>query len=567
MSIELARPRPTRKRILLSGVFGPFGVDDAYGRKENIMELFHNQVTKAQGASSWRYHHRSFGLYFLAANLDADVTVLDFPSRKRFLREVRKGYDVVGLSFITPNFLKAREMARLTRRYAPKAVIVLGGHGTAIEGIGVRIDCDHVIRGEGIRGMRSLLGQDPDGPLVHPVLPSVERRSILGVPVPGIGASLLVPGLGCVNGCRFCSTSHFFDRRYHSFLPTGRDLFETARTIADLRGTDEFFVMDENFLKDTDRARELLEEMDRHGRYFRFNIFSSAEAIGAFGLDNLVRLGVGFVWIGVEASGSEGNYPKNEGVDARALVRELRERGVVVLASGILCQEHHTPANIQGDIDFLVGLEADLTQFMLLTPMPVTGLYREQQERHVLRTELPFEEWHGQKHLAYQHPAFPGDSAEWWLTAAFRQDYEENSSSMYRVVETSLRGHRRLADFPRRDACLDLRMRQLREQTRKWSAVLPALARGPVNDQERRRALALDRQIAEALGPPSPGTHLRRAAARVLAARWRLRLRILGDVLQPKTLVTRFRPGAPGVATVPLPCACEPEPAREAAAM
>ena len=88
-------PEKLPKRILLSGVFGPFGVDDAYGRKENIMELFHNQVTKAQEMGSWRFQHRSFGLYFLAANTQADVTVLDFPSRKRFMRELEKGYDVV----------------------------------------------------------------------------------------------------------------------------------------------------------------------------------------------------------------------------------------------------------------------------------------------------------------------------------------------------------------------------------------------------------------------------------------------------------------------------------------
>jgi len=541
-----------RKRVLLAGVFGPFGVDDAYGRKENIMELFHNQVTKAQGAASWRYHHRSFGLYFLAANLDAEVTVLDFPSRRRFLRELRRNYDVVGISFIAPNFVKAREMARLTRALAPRATIVLGGHGTAIEGVEERIDCDHVIRGEGIRGMRMLLGQDPDAPLVHPVLPSVERRSILGVPVPGIGATLLVPGLGCVNGCRFCSTSHFFDRRYHAFLPTGRDVFEACRRIADERGTDEFFVMDENFLKDTGRARELLGEMERHGRYFRFHIFSSAEAITAFGLDDLVRLGVGFVWIGVEAGSRQGNYPKNEGVDARALIRELRERGIVVLASGILCQEHHTPTNIQNDIDFLVGLEPDLLQFMLLTPMPVTALYREQQARHALRTDLPFEEWHGQKHLAFRHPAFPEASAERWLAAAFRQDYQVNGSSMYRVVETSLRGFRRLAGLSRRDPCLEARMRDLRDQTREWAAMLPAIASHPVNAEERRRALALAREVSAALGKPSAREVARRVAVRLLAARWRLRLALRGDGIQPKTLVTRFRPGAPGVATVPL---------------
>ena len=78
-------------KILLSGVFGPFGVDDEFGRKENIMELFHNQVTKAQGPASFRFHHRSFGLYFIAANIDADVTVLDFPSRRAFCARGREG--------------------------------------------------------------------------------------------------------------------------------------------------------------------------------------------------------------------------------------------------------------------------------------------------------------------------------------------------------------------------------------------------------------------------------------------------------------------------------------------
>ncbi|MBE0617178.1 MAG: hypothetical protein IH608_04535, partial [Proteobacteria bacterium] len=218
----------------------------------------------------------------------------------------------------------------------------------------------------------------------------------------------------------------------------------------------------------------------------------------------------------------------------------------------ILCQEHHTPANIQSDIDFLVGLEPDLLQFMLLTPMPVTALYREKQDRQALRTELPFEEWHGQKHLAFRHPAFPGESAERWLAAAFRQDYERNSSSMYRVVETSLRGFRRLAKLPRRDACLEVRMRDLRNQTREWAAMLPAIASHPVNATECRRAVELDREVAAALGRPSATEVVRRVAARLLAARWRLRLAIRGDGIQPKTLVTRFRPGAPGVATVPL---------------
>ena len=366
-----------KKKILLSGVFGPFGVDDDYGRRENIMELFHNQVTREQGAASFRFHHRSFGLYFLAENVDADVTVLDFPTKERFERELRNGYDIVGISFIAPNFVKAREMARLVRLHAPGAEVVLGGHGAAIEGVERLIDCDHVIRGEGIAWLRRFLGQDPDAPIVHPVLPSTERQSILGVPLTGVCSSLLVPGLGCVNGCRFCSTTHFFGKTYTSYLATGRAIFENAVRIADARGTDTFFVMDENFLKDTGRARELLAEMEREQRFFRFQIFSSAEAILAFGLDDLVRLGVNFIWMGVETKHREANFTKNAGVDPKWLVRELRNRGINVLASGILCMEHHTQENIQEDIDHLVDLEADFSQFMLLTPLPTTALYQE----------------------------------------------------------------------------------------------------------------------------------------------------------------------------------------------
>lgn len=538
------------QRVLLSGVFGPFGVDDAYGRKENIMELFHNQVTKAQEMGSWRFQHRSFGLYFLAANIKADVTVLDFPSRKRFMEELKKGYDVVGISFITPNFVKAKEMTGLTRQISPESTIVVGGHGAAIDGVEHLLDCHHVVKGEGIRWLRSFLGEDPDAPFVHPTLSISERQAAFGVPFPGVGANLLVPGVGCVNGCKFCSTTHFFGRKYTAYLPTGKELFKTAQRIADERGIDEFFVMDENFLKDRQRAQDLLAEMERHGRYFTFHIFSSAEAIMAFGVDNLVRLGVNFVWIGFEASSSKGNFEKNEGIDPKGLTQELRDRGIIVLASGILCQEHHTRENIQTDIDFLVGLEADLVQFMLLTPLPVTALYRDHERRGLLRRDLPFEEWHGQKYLAYHHPEFPDNTAEKFLMAAFRQDYEVNSSSMYRVVETVFRGYGHLAALPGRDACLEARMEQFRRRTLEYATILPLVARYAVNETERQRATALDRQISELFGRPAVQERLRRIAIQVLALRWKLRCRLLGDRIQPSTIVTRYGPGAKKAATI-----------------
>ncbi|MDD8026881.1 MAG: radical SAM protein [Acidobacteriota bacterium] len=531
------------KRILLSAVFGPYGVNDAYGRKENIMELFHNQVTKAQELGSFRFLHWSFGLYFLAANVDADVTVLDFPSRQRFIREIKKGYDIVGISFITPNFVKAKEMARLVRLHAPQAKIVLGGHGAAIEGVEKLIDCDEVAKGEGIRWLRSYLGQDPDAPIYHPALCSAQSMKIFGVPLLGKAASLLVPGLGCVNGCKFCSTSHFFGRTYTPYLATGKELFETACRIADERGSDDFFVMDENFLKDRTRAMELLHEMEAHKRFFDFSIFSSAEAIQAFGVENLARLGVKFLWMGVECKSQAENFEKNRGLDPKALIHQLRDYGISVLASGILCMEHHTPDNIQIDIDHLVGLESDLVQFMLLIPLPVTDLYRDLQRRGLLKMDLPFEDWHGQKTLNFSHPAFPGDAAERWMKTAFRQDYEENSSSMYRMVETTFRGARTLAgksETGDSDPWLAERAERLRKRAVDYAPILAAIEKNAVNERERQRARDLERKIDVAFGPRTLLTRLGRTASVLLAAAWKIRIRVFGDGIQPRTKATRY---------------------------
>lgn len=546
------------KTILLAGVFGPYGVDDAFGRKENIMELFHNQVTREQGLASFRFQHRSFGLYFLAENVDADVTVLDFPSRRRFEAEARKGYDIVGISFIAPNFVKAREMARIVRAVSPASTIVLGGHGAAIDGVEDLIACDHVVRGEGIRWLRTFLGQDPEAPIVHPVLPSSESTRIFGVPVPGTAANLLVPGVGCVNGCKFCCTTHFFGKTSTPFLATGRELFETARRIADLRGCDEFFVLDENFLKDKRRALDLVDEMERHQRFFEFEIFSSAEAIVDFGLDNLERLGVTYVWIGVESASEIGNFAKNKGVDPKRLVRELRDRGIIVLASGILCQEHHTPQNIDVDIDFMVGLEADFVQFMLLTPLPTTALYRDHEARGLLRTELPLEEWHGQKFLTYRHPAFPGDLPETWLKAAFRRDYEVNASSMLRVVETQWRGYRRLAARKWLPPALVARRTHLEDRLRRWASILPTVAAHAVNARERGRALGLRHDVRERF-PTTLAERAMEATVRVFSAAWALRLRLIGDGMQPRTILTRYPDGrgAVGATLVPFPASVD----------
>src|ERR1700739_1534667 len=132
-----AHPKGTNARVLLASVFGPYAQDDEFGsRAINPMELYHNQVTRAQGGFSLRMFHRSWGIMMIQQNISAPCTVLDFPTRDAFERELKaNAYDIVGISSIIVNVGKVREMCRIVRKLAPKATIVIGGHVAAVPGL------------------------------------------------------------------------------------------------------------------------------------------------------------------------------------------------------------------------------------------------------------------------------------------------------------------------------------------------------------------------------------------------------------------------------------------------
>src|SRR5664279_1181072 len=179
-------PKGSKARILLSSVFGPYAQDDAYGsRAINPMELYHNQVTRGQGAFSLRSFHRSWGILMIQGNISAPCAVLDFPTRAAFARELgAHRYDVVGISSIIVNVGKAREMCRMIRELSPQAQIVVGGHVAAIPGIEHILDADHIVKGDGISWMRTYLGEDPTAPIRHPALSSGFDLRVMGVKIP-----------------------------------------------------------------------------------------------------------------------------------------------------------------------------------------------------------------------------------------------------------------------------------------------------------------------------------------------------------------------------------------------
>tara|TARA_Y100000294_G_C8518303_1_gene321804 strand:- start:183 stop:1247 length:1065 start_codon:yes stop_codon:yes gene_type:complete len=201
-----------------------------------------------------------------------------------------------------------------------------------------------------------------------------------------------------------------------------------------------FFVLDENFLLHRSRALRLLELMEQHNKSWSLHIFSSARVLKSYAIEQLIGLGISWVWMGLEGKNSQ--YTKLNGIDTKLLVKELQSHGIRVLGSSIIGLENHTPKNIDEAIDWAVSHDSDFHQFMLYTPVPGTALYEKHlEEGNILsEEERPAADTHGQYRFNFHHKHIPNGQETEFLTRAFKRDFEINGPSIARIARTTLLG-------------------------------------------------------------------------------------------------------------------------------
>jgi radical SAM superfamily enzyme YgiQ (UPF0313 family) len=446
-------PKGTHARVLLTSVFGPFAQDDEFGsRAINPMELYHNQVTRAQGSYSLRMFHRSWGILMIQHNISAPCAVLDFPTLPRFEQELRDNeYDIVGISAIIANVGKVREMCKRVRQILPKATIIIGGHVAAIPGLQHLVDADFVVKGEGIRWMREYLGENPERPIEHPAMLSAFDMRVMGMKMGDKGddtAATIIPSVGCPIGCNFCSTSAFFGGKgkWTEFLHTGDEIFHQMLSAERELGVHSFFIMDENFLLNRPRALQLLARMKENNKAWALYVFSSMNAIRKYSIDELVQLGISWIWMGLESPKS--GYEKLKGADTLRITQELHRNGIKLLGSTIVGLEHQTPENILGEIDYAVSHRTDFHQFMLYTPIPGTPLHAQMTAEGRMLEGIDPADIHGQFKFNFSHGAISRDQSKRFLDWAFQHDFEENGPSIFRICETMFSGWIRHKNHP-----------------------------------------------------------------------------------------------------------------------
>jgi haloalkane dehalogenase len=523
-------------KILFTTVFKPFGIDGPLSRKDSFVEVFHNRVTRAHGIFSYRGHFSAFGLHAMAKNIRSQSTVLEYPSFKRFLRELKKGYDYVGIGSVVANFGKVKAMAKAVREHSPGTKVIVGGYCAHIDEIGEQIPLDYLCTGEGISFMRELLDEPARFDFRNPDVYS-RAHSFLGTPLLGRKNPHIIIGLGCPYGCDYCSPSHHFGRKYIRFFKTGQEIFsEMERMERKFRSRIFGFIGDDNFLMDLKRAEELRERVVKSGKQYEIFYFASADKIKEFGAERLAQMGTNLVWMGRESSLLP--QRKSQGVDMKALIKDLHRHGIKAVVSSMLLMEHHTPENVWDDLDAHLALKPDFSMISLYSPLPGTPFYDRMKDEGRIKREMPYEDWHGIGRQWINNPRFSGSEGLSIRDRAWRREFHELGPSAMRLIRTDLEGYLYMRDSD--DPALRARAEHLSAKMPMYRALLWAMIRlaptaemkdmiGEVlGDVERKFGSISEFEMAQGFG------------LWLFGLKEKARHSLIGDVIQPRTTVSRY---------------------------
>jgi radical SAM superfamily enzyme YgiQ (UPF0313 family) len=588
------------RNILFCSVVGPHGVDGPHSRYKNPISLLGNQVTRGQEHYTVQMFSRTFAYDLLGANLNANVAVLDFPSEEQLRAALReRRWDRVGLSGIMANFEKVLLTWRIVREILPDVPIDIGGHIVNDDDVTQELiermsevapgetfnvwepSFEHplsvklsawlekraclgpgvtFVKRDGLEFYARMpgVGLKRDDVIYAPLVSATFEKRALGFKLPELSSGLIMPDVGCPMRCNFCTTSAKFGGKFVKFLDTAEDILAVADGHA-ARGINEMFVMSENFSLDTKRALSLLKLMEEQRKPYSYCVFSSADALLRLGIENIVKLGYCFVWIGLEESTGSA-YTKMEGVRLRSLIADLQAHGVEVLGSTILGFPHQTASDIDHEIEHALSYGCTYNQFMLYMAMPGTALWKQMKAESRLKKDFPWCDIHGQQAQNWTHPHVGDDVMGEKLDGAFRRDFEVLGPSILRMIETQFRGYCNTATWDHE--LVQMRRAMVRKKLPFYAMLLHAMASDleAMGNQTHKKARALRDEIAGVCGWKTKLACLvsRPYVARKLKASRREYERSvrLQKAPEPSCVVTRygaFEPVAPSVVPAPGP--------------
>jgi hypothetical protein len=433
-----------KKKILLTSVFRPYASKSSKYNKdgdEEWLDYMASRISREPGPFVMSSYMSGTALTLMAANLDADVTVMGHPSLEEYIAELKKGPDFVGITFLIKGLGKLFPMIALARKHAPKAKVVIGGFGTMLHNLGNH-GADYLCKGEGISFFRNLIGQNPNDPVRQPdVLGDVTLKCFRDYPyLPRARYAELTHGFGCPHKCEFCTTSAYFGYLHIPFAH-GRAMYDTMVDIHDRTGISYFYIYEEDmclYKKSLDAWGGAIR--DDPDRTLFWHCFSTVKSLTSWDLEELVAMGLTHVWIGIESIDSP--FSKSVGRDNVSLFNDLHSLGITTSGSIMFGQDHQTPESLFRELDHAAELYPSTFQASVLIPSDGTALRARLEAEGRLRKA---DYWDSDLYSeVIIHPAFKQGELRDAVFWAYDTFYKRTGPAIHRLARHWITGAKRL---------------------------------------------------------------------------------------------------------------------------
>ena len=263
-------------------------------------------------------------------------------------------------------------------------------------------------------------------------------------------------------------------------------------------GVTSITFVDEDFLLQKELVTELSKYLStRKKKPFTFSCFSSAKAISMYTPEELVRLGITTIWIGVESK--HAHFDKLKGNDIHKLFSSLQNVGINILGSFIVGLLQHDEKILKEDFEDFISLRPTLSQFLISTPSRGTPLYAQLEKEGRLFNDAPNKNADG-FNLIFDHPNFTPERLSKLQMLFYKEDYERLGPSAFRFVETQLMGFRNLKDSS--DSLLRARAKYYQGLCKSIYPLIPTGIRYAPNEKIRKWIKELSHELYNEFGKP-----------------------------------------------------------------
>jgi len=357
-------------------------------------------------------HTLPFGIGALAAILERDgvpVRILNdginevTPSQIRQLAGSETGRPVFGLTSLTLQAHRAKELRSMILEAVPDAAVIVGGiHASAMPDEFLDAGFDLVFHGEAdtvitdlvtrlsgredISGIRGLIWKDSSG-TVHKNPPAelIDLKDVPSFPyhlfeheINHYDLGALLSSRGCPYQCIFCSQRSITGLRYRT-RPVDQVLDELA-LVVERFGSDFITFFDDNFVVDRNRLKEICGGLVSRGFHKRVSFMCQMRGDAATPETLGLLKDAGFVAVsfGIE-TGSERialTIRKGEKVEHNAkAVRLAHDMGLQTLGTFIIGFPTETDEDRRQTISLAMSLPLDVLRINIAIPYPGTPFY------------------------------------------------------------------------------------------------------------------------------------------------------------------------------------------------